>query len=144
MLPQAIPHKQTEPEHWLDGALLATEGADAVCVDLDNGVAPDAKMYRKDGPKFVCTSDLRALWERGQSLVVYYHFGRTDSAGEQIRAKANTLRDELQAGVVSLRFRAGSSRVFYVIPQPKHEELIKRRVGRLLDGAWAEHFEWVW
>ena len=44
----------------------------------------------------------------------------------------------------ALHFRAGSSRAFYIIPQPKHEELIKQRVGRLLGGAWGEHFEWVW
>ena len=131
---------------WLTTAHRETANADIVCLDPDNGIAQDAKMHLKQGPKFTYMADLREFWNNGdgKSLVVYQHTGRTGgSAEDQIRAKANTLRDELQAGVISLRFSAGSSRAFYIIPQPKHEELIKQRVGRLLGRAWGEHFEWV-
>ena len=132
---------------WLNAAHQRTANADIVCLDPDNGIAREDKMYRKEGPKHTYISDLKEFWNDGdgKSLVVYQHTGRTGgSAEDQIKAKANTLRDELRAGVISLHFRAGSSRAFYVIPQPKHEELIKQRVGRLLGGAWGEHFEWVW
>ena len=132
---------------WLSAARREMQDADIVCLDPDNGIAPEAKMYLKQGPKFTYMSDLKEFWNDGdgKSLVVYQHTGRTGgNAEEQIRAKANTLRDELQAGVVSLHFSAGSSRAFYIIPQPKHEELINQRVSRLLGGAWGEHFEWVW
>ena len=39
-------------EHWWQGALLDTQDAELVCVDPDNGLTRDEKMYRKDGPKF--------------------------------------------------------------------------------------------
>ena len=131
---------------WLSAALRETVDADVVCLDPDNGITHEAKMYLKQGPKFTYMADLKEFWDNGdgKSLVVYQHTGRTGgNAEDQIRAKANTLRDELQAGVISLRFSAGSSRAFYIIPQPKHEELIRQRAGRFLGGAWGEHFEWV-
>ena len=109
---------------WLNAAHQRTPNADIVCLDPDNGIAREDKMYLKRGPKFTYMADIKEFWNDGdgKSLVVYQHTGRTGgNAEDQIRAKANTLRDELQAGVISLHFRAGSSRAFYIIPQPKHE-----------------------
>ena len=132
-------------DHWLRFALRATEGAELVCVDPDNGLAQNTeKMYREQGPKFVYLDDLRALWERGQSLVLYQHTARNGDAEEQIKAKTDTLRGELQVNsVTALRFRSISSRTFYVLSQPEHEEIVRQRAGRFLGGPWGNHFEWV-
>ena len=130
-------------DYWLKCALRATKDAKLVCVDPDNGIGADRKKLDMDGPKFAYMSDLQALWERKQSLVVYQHIGRNGNAEDQIRAKVGTLRDGLgpEASPISLRF---PSRVFYVVPRPGEEgELIKERVGRFLGGPWGNHFEWV-
>ena len=143
-LPRA--QKERIREHWLGCSLQATKGANLVCVDPDNGLSGDNQMYTEKGPKFVYMSDLRALWERGQSLVVYQHIGRTGgTAEEQTRAKANTLRDGIgpDATITPLRFRGGSPRVFYVISQPEHGDTIKARVGRFLNTPWSRLFDWV-
>ena len=136
--------KRLQRAVWWEGALRATAPADLVCLDPDNGLMGDAQMHRATGPKFTYMSDLHALWERGQSLVVYQHTGRTGGdAVAQTRAKAATVRGGLGADTLSLLFRAGSVRTFIIALQPEHEGVIHRRVGRLMDGAWAEHFEWV-
>ena len=131
-------------EHWFQGAKMATEGADLVCVDPDNGIAPtDKGMYVKDGPKHVYMPDLQTLWDRGQSLVIYQHVGRID-AEEFTREKAKTLKAGLAcAEPIPLLFRPWSVRVFFVIPQPCQKELITARVCRMLDTPWNKHFSRV-
>ena len=66
---------------WLRGALRATADADIVCMDPDNGIGSETKMFRGDGTKYVYSSDLRAFWDRGQSLVVYHHMAWTKKRG---------------------------------------------------------------
>ena len=129
-------------EQWLQGALKATKGAELVCLDPDNGVAPDRKgMYGQDGPKHAYMSDLRDFWERGQSLVVYHHLGRRGTAVEQVRKIASQLRDGLDTEPIPLLFHRGSARVFLVLVHPDHKKAITERVGSLVAGPWGRHFE---
>ena len=130
-------------ERWFTRALAATRDAKIVMVDPDNGITTNNdKMYLKNGPKHVYMADLEELWKRKQSLVVYHHLGRNGLADDLIRETAQQLRDKLPgAKPISLRFRCGSPRVFYVIPQPDDKgELIRARVGRFLDTCWKTHF----
>ena len=140
------PFRQTMRELWFAEALRATAGADLVCVDPDNGITRPEQMYRKKGPKFTYISDLRAFWEREQSVVVYQHLGMNEPAGVLISNKVALLRDGLPgAEPIPLRYRHGSSRVFFVLPQPAHREQVEARLARMLDGPWGRngHFERV-
>ncbi len=135
------PLKRELRAHWWRHALRATEGADLVCCDPDNGIGRDAHMYREKGTKYVYYSDLRALWDRDQSLVVYHHLGRSDNEAQALEV-AGELRKGLEGepAVMPLIFSRGSSRVFLVAPHPRHADLVGERVGRFLDGPWAQHF----
>ena len=140
----ARPFRQTLRELWFTGALRATAKADLVCLDPDNGIRDDSQMYRQNGPKHTYISDLRAFWERGQSLVVYQHLGMSEPAEAQIPKKVAVLRSGLPgAEPIPLRYRHGSSRIFFVLPQPAHRERIEARIHRMLDGPWGRncHFE---
>ena len=96
--------------HWLSYALKATRQAEMVCLDPDNGIAPDdTRMYRKEGPKFVYRDDLKAFWDRGQSLVVYHHLGMDKPANEMIGQTTAVLRGALEREPIPLRFRKGTS-----------------------------------
>ena len=140
-----LPTKRVLREHWFQAALAATAESKLVCVDPDNGIAPDEKMYRKDGPKFTYMSDLRAFWERDQSLVAYHHIGRNGgTAKEQIKKLTSWLKSELAGSdPIPLLFRRGSARVFLVLAHPGHEKAITERVGSLIAGPWGRHFERV-
>ena len=140
-LPRAT--KETVREYWLKRALRATAAADLVCVDPDNGLTSDAKMFKQDGPKYTYLSDLRALWERGQSLVVYQHLGMDKKADVQTEATGEVLRDGLGTEPLAMRYHRGTARVFFVLPQPAHRERIEARLARMLDGPWSHHFERV-
>ena len=149
----ALDLKRAVRQAWLDAALRATADADIVMMDPNNGVSQgDARMFQEKGPKFAYGADLRAVWERGQSLVLYHHIGRIGGrAEEQARGMAEWLRDALDAPVsgqpvpdpLPLLFHRGSARVFFVVPQPHHADLLRARVARMLAGPWGAHFELV-
>ena len=136
--------KITMREYWFHGALRVTEGAGLVCVDPDNGIASDEKMHLKDGPKHVYLPDLKAFWERGQSLVIYHHLERREDAPAQAETASNLLKSGLaEAEPIPLLWHRGSARIFFVVPRPDHERLIKERVNGLLKSPWGKHFECV-
>ena len=138
-LPKAT--KETIREHWFRQALRATADADLVCVDPDNGIRDGSKKLDLDGPKYTYISDLQAFWDRGQSLAVYQQQGRAD-ASDLVAQVAATLRDDLSgAESIAVRFNKGTSRMFFVLPQPTHRERIEERIARMLDGPWSHHFE---
>ena len=127
---------------WLAAALRATRDADLVMLDADNGMAPDNKMFRKDGPKFAYISDLQEFWNRGQSIVLYQHLGMARGGAEaMIRGVADRIRNELVPGghvhVISLRMGAS---VFHIVVQPRHRERIEARIDRMLGGPWGNLF----
>ena len=130
--------KETIREHWFRQALRATAEADLVCVDPDNGIAPDEKMFHQDGPKFVYMDDLRTFWNRGQSLVVYQH---TDRVLGSVQSTAASLRDALCVEPIPLWYHRGTARVFFVLPQPTHRERIEAGTDDMLSGPWSHHFE---
>jgi len=71
-------------EQWLQGALTATEGCDLVFFDPDNGLEVKSTAYHHDkGAKFAFYRELLPFWERGQSLVIYQHRNRHETAEEQ-------------------------------------------------------------
>ena len=131
--------RRTIRNHWFQTGLKATEGADLVCCDPDNGIAADKIMYQKKGPKFAYMTDLQALWERGQSLVVYQQMVMNQKGPQMVKEKSGLLRSGLGAEPIPLWFNKGSARVFFVIPQPQHKELIEERIDRFLQG-WGQHF----
>ncbi len=73
------PIREIVHERWFAGALDATHGADIVYLDPDTGLAPDAQKFHQDGPKYAYMDDLRAFWERGQSLVIYQQQARRNA-----------------------------------------------------------------
>ena len=135
--------REAQREYWWRGALRETKGSELVFLDPDNGLAEEKRKHHLDGPKFVYMTDLRDLWNLGKSLVFYQQVNRNKSGEKQVKKTAALLADGeagLGQGPIPLWFGVGTARVFYVLPQPEHEELIEGRVSRLLAGPWQRHF----
>lgn len=139
-----IPAGKQRRQHrsdWLRRALRATEGADIVFLDPDNNIRPDEKdKFGKDGPKYAYLDEIKAFWERGQTVVVYHHTNFNGTVDSQIREAAERLRNELGAEPVSLRWRGFQTRAFFVVPQKRHRERIEVRIREMLTGPWGQHF----
>ncbi len=128
-------------DHWWMRCLRATKDADLVFLDPDNGIGNEADKHRDKGTKYCYPSDLQDLWSRGQSLVVYHHLGRVDADIYSLQ-KAQELSGTLEGNppILPLIFNKGTTRTFFVIPRPEHEEVIRARIDRMLAGPWAAHF----
>ena len=144
--------RHAKRRNWLDAGLCAVEEAEVVFADPDNGLeVPSCERLSLKGPKYVYCDDLRPCWERGQSLIVYHHIGRTykgrkANAGEQIACRGKNLRRELGGcEPIALRFRRRSPRVYFVLPRPEHANRLKARIEAFLMSSWVgsdpPHFE---
>ena len=68
---------RTERQTWFAGLQKAALGTDLVFLDPDNGIeVKSTPVGRKDSCKYVYWHEIEALWDYGQSLLIYQHFPR--------------------------------------------------------------------
>ena len=134
--------RQSLRSSWLQGALQATEAADLVFLDPDNGIAGKVIPWRKKGPKYVFMDDLPHFYARGQSLVIYHHLGRHKPAMEQINHLSTALQSHLKLlrPPISIRYRRGTSRVYFIVSQEMHRPVFHSRIESFLQTPWQNHF----
>ena len=146
--------RSAKRHQWLNAGLRRVREAEVVFFDPDNGLEVQSRSSRSlMGPKYVYYDDLQSCWERGQSLIVYHHMGRTyrgrkADAGEQIRDRCRELRQKfLGAEPTVLRYRRRSPRVYFVLPSAEHDVLLKARINAFLNSPWGggspPHFQRV-
>lgn len=135
--------KASKRLRWLEAALRATEDADLVFADPDNGleIASVDRLHAK-GPKYAYYDDLRACWDRGQSLVVYQHTARHGTVEEQMATRLDALRGHLRGAeaIFALRWRRFTSRTYFVIPAAHHAKPLAARCSAFLASPWGQHF----
>ena len=141
---EGVPSGKRRQQHrsdWLQRALHATEGADIVFLDPDNNIRLDERYkYDENGPKYAYLDEIRAFWERGQSVVVYHQLNRNRTAEAQITEMSDCLSGVSGVDPIPMWFRRGTSRVFFVIPQDEHRDQIETRITEMLEGPWGQHF----
>ena len=147
--------RQIKGEDWLHRGLAQVREAGIVLFDPDNGLeVPSRRRRSLKGPKHVYYDDLLPCWQRGQSLVVYHHLGRTykgrsADAREQIEGRRSELCALLPgARPIALRYRRRSSRVYFVLPNHLHASLLGLRAKAFVESRWCRggnpsHFELV-
>ena len=135
--------RQSLRESWIQGALKATEEADLVFLDPDNGIAGRVLPWRKKGPKYVFMDDLSRFYNRGQSVIIYHHLGRHKSAVNQINHLSTALQTHLSlpGPPIPLRYRRGTSRVYFIVCQDKHRSELQARIAAFFQTPWQNHFD---
>jgi hypothetical protein len=120
-------------EEWLLGALNETREAELVFFDPDNGLEVKSHTpYSKPGAKHIFDSELRAFWERNQSILVYQHLTRSGSVDEQARRGLARLRDLTDGSKVwAISFHSYSVRLYFVVPIKKHASELRGRTRKL-------------
>ena len=129
-------------DEWCTGARQATEGCDLVFLDPDNGLATTRMRRGSDDLKHVFTEEIAPYVDRGQSVVVYHHYGRRGSHSDQTRSLSFQLADELglDRPPITLRYRPWSPRAFMIIPASAHRSAGHERIAELLRGEWGRWF----
>lgn len=123
---------------WMAEGLERTRDADIVFLDPDNGIEPKS-VRAGNAPKYALWRELREFHDRGQSLLVYHHLGRTGGHEAQIRGMLDRIREEFPgaAGTHALRYRRGTSRAFLIIAAGKgHDRAVRSALARLRKSPW--------
>jgi len=129
-------------QKWVEGAVQATQDCDVVFVDPDNGIGSIAQASSRLGAKYVLPGELWPYCNNGQTIIVYHHLNRSTTAANQIKDVAARLLDEnnQSSSCWAMRFRRGSARVFFIIPQKENTRVLHHRLTRMLDTQWSKHF----
>ena len=101
---------------WLDEAVSSVQASAVVFCDPDNGLTFDEP---RRSLRHIGVDEIRSLYSRGQSLVVYHTPDRSAPHAEQIASSLERLRQAIPdlGSSWAARFRRGSSRVFFVLAQ---------------------------
>lgn len=142
-----VGERHSKRQAWCNAGLARVTGADLVFADPDTGLeVPTYDRLSLKGPKYTYYDDIAPCWKRGQSLVVYQHMSRTNGGQEQIAQRCGELRRRLPgADPIALWFRRRSSRVYFVVAQPRHTSVLRARAEAFLASPWGlatpPHFE---
>lgn len=123
---------------WFKRALDAIREAKLVFVDPDTGIVP--KNRAKDdaiGPQYVSVGELRCLYKKGKSLIVYQHGDHTEN---QIKEVSQRLKPELCLPKLpwGLAWHRDVGRAFLVVPQEKHKLFLSKRLEAIEGSEWRK------
>ncbi len=127
---------------WAEHARRVTQRCDLVFLDPDNGLAPPSvSITRAKAPKYAYLDEIKELFGRGQSVVIYHHLGRNGTHAEQVARWCERLQQSLDPeDIFALRLHRGTARAFFVLATANHASLHRKRATALLDSPWGEHF----
>ena len=136
-----VARRKEHRARWMATMLEAVCGCDIVFVDPDNGLECSIKPLAATGPKYVFVDDLAQIRRLDVSLVIYHHLGRNGSHPDQIASGKRLLAERLNLSIEAMRFRRGTSRVFFIAMAQRHEGDLRSRLERMVATPWGEHFE---
>jgi hypothetical protein len=125
-----IQDRKDSRDAWLVRALDATQGAELIFADPDNGLeVASTAVHRDRGAKYAFYGDLLPFWNRGQSLVIYQHRDFTGAEQQAARRKAELCAKLDGAAFVDVvHFPSFSGRMFFVAAKPDHAEPLRARL----------------
>jgi hypothetical protein len=124
-------------EDWLLGALNETKEAVLVFVDPDNGLEVKSHArHSKLGAKYAFENEIRAFWERNQSILVYQNVNRSGSVDQQAQRGFARLSALTGGGECwAIGFHSYSARLYFVLPSKNHVLDLRGRTRQLVCGS---------
>lgn len=118
----AIDERLLYRQRWLNRALAATENADIIFCDPDNGLETKSTAIHQDkGAKFCFYEELAPFWQRGQSLIIYQHKNLHQTAAVQIANRTAELYKQFGGEATeSVYFPAYGGRIFFLLVNKPH------------------------
>ncbi len=129
-----VPDESGERRRWFDSFLGSMNGSELVFLDPDNGIEVKSKRKGcKGSSKYVFWDELRAIWSRGCSLLIYQHFPRVKRE-MFIRETAAKLQRQLQTSKVVCY--STSSVLFILALQDGEQNPLIHKILTLCNQQW--------
>jgi hypothetical protein len=131
-------NRQLRRQLWLQTALAATEAADLVFLDPDNGFAPDSvRATGNSAQKYVFRQEICQFLNRGHSVIIYHHHARHERLTVQVKRHFKELRAEGAKHIWALSFHKRSVRTFFIAAAERHAALLLDRSQRFVKTLWG-------
>jgi len=133
--------RQMIRREWHNRAMQQLQNCDTVFVDPDNGlVVPSADGTSKSN-KFVLPFELAEYYRAGASVIYYQHKARRPDEFYMAQNKQLITSGAFpNAETLGLKFKTTSQRYYFFVLQPQHAAIIMRRVERMVEASWKNHF----
>ena len=139
-----VPDGAIERRPWFEGLLENAANSDLVFLDPDNGLEVKSRPYgRKNSSKYVYWKEIKSLWQRGKSLLIYQHFIR-EKRPVFIQRMLKDLQDNAPDSLVEAF--STSNVLFLLALQPEHHcfhrpivELVRERWGGQIEHSEGIH-----
>ena len=126
---------------WFEAGMRAVDDVDVVFIDPNTGIK-DQVSGKSLSENHAYYDELKSLWDRGQSLIVYQHATRGD-----VKKLAKHCQKEFKKkgalAPITLWWHRGTARLYFILPAPTHEKRLEARISALLESDWGKHFERV-
>ena len=133
--------RQQIRDAWLSSWVNRCSRDSLVYLDPDNGIATDKTPATS--LKHCFPDDIRAVWNKGSSMVIYHHLNRHRDHGthvEQIQTMVRNLNEVIpKASLTCVHFRRGTSRAFFVAVQPTHADSLLPNLRAYQESSWKQH-----
>jgi len=131
---EVVPDARVGRARWFESLKTLAGGCDLVFLDPDNGLeVPTKPMGRQDSSKYVYWREIRELWGRGASLLIYQHFPRKKRS-EFVAEGMNHL-GQLPGAPLVEAFVTGNV-VFLLAGQNHHTDDLRAGFARVQD-SWS-------
>jgi len=130
-LPEDDPFKRDE---WFDESLSTLQDCEIIFCDPDNGleVASCSKYHPQKAVKYVFFDEVKELYRKNKSLIVYQHPTRKGQHVEQIKERKKQLEKVLKIDSDQQQIKSvySSSGTFFLIVQQKiHKKIIDNKLS---------------
>ena len=129
-------------ERWFHEAMVAVASCSLVFVDPDNGLRRDDNAVsspRDNAEKHMYLSEVGRLLERGQSVVACHRVDPSEAVGAPAASMMTDIHETLGVEpLASVRAPRDETRVFIVIPHPRHRSDLEDRLGALQLSRWGD------
>ncbi|MCX5677350.1 MAG: hypothetical protein NTX87_20390 [Planctomycetota bacterium] len=133
-------------QDWLNRAMTAIEGCNAIFLDPDNGLqVSSTAAHEKKGPKYAFFQEVATLASAERVCVVYHHLGQNQPHETTMAEYIPQL--EMATGrhglVMAVRFHRVSCRAYFILATKASRDTVSRKLDELLASPWRHCFERV-
>jgi hypothetical protein len=131
--------KNADREQWHQNGIECLSQSNLVFLDPDNGII----AYKKtNSSKHVCYEEIEEYFKKGFSLAIYQHADRTKIFEDSIKEKTKKITELLKIcsnQIISLRYKRGTARAYFLVMQKEHSSSIRKAVNSFVK-IWQTHF----
>lgn len=133
-------------DEWLEKSLTDLKDSNIIFCDPDNGleVSTCSKYHPAKAVKYIYYDEVKEVFRKGKSLVIYQHSTRIGSPNKQAEERKSQLLKILNINADQIKiifFNTGTVRFYLIIQQRDHKDILDSNLSALMNTPWNKIFQ---